>query len=66
MKQIGYVAALAAAALTGAVAGLLLAPEKGSKTRRNIEKFVKGHCPLMKQDRLDAIVNEIASEAKKK
>lgn len=66
MKQIGYLAAIAAAALTGAAAGVLLAPEKGSKTRRRIEKFVKSHCPLMKQDRLDAIVSEIAAETRKK
>ena len=65
MKLIGYVAAIAGAAIAGAAAGILFAPEKGSKPSRKIEKFVKDNCPLMKQERLDAIVNEIAAEAKK-
>lgn len=65
MKALGTFAAVVAAGLAGAAAGILFAPEKGSKTRRKIEKYVKEMCPMMKQDRLDAIVNEIAAEVKK-
>ena len=64
MKNLNIVLAVLGGAVAGAAIGLLFAPEKGETTRDSIRKFIKSKCPLMKNDRLDALVEEIAAEIK--
>lgn len=64
MKNLSIIMAVLGGAVAGAALGLLLAPEKGEKTRKQIADFVKDKCPLIKKDRLEQIVDEIAAEIK--
>ena len=41
MKALNIVLAVIGGAVAGATVGLLLAPEKGEKTRRNIVKYLE-------------------------
>ncbi len=59
MKAIHVAAAAFGGALVGAAAALLLAPEKGSKTRSEIVKFVKEKCPFIKDRDVEKIANQI-------
>lgn len=45
--------------MVGAAAALLLAPEKGSKTRKNIREFIKDNCPFVKESEVDQIADHI-------
>lgn len=65
MKNLGIILAALGGAAVGATLGLLFAPEKGETTREAIRDFVKSKCPLLKDDRLENIVDEIAAEIKK-
>lgn len=65
MKALPMILALAGAAAVGAAAGILLAPRKGEETRENIKDFLKSHCPLMKEKRLEALADQIAAEMQK-
>lgn len=66
MKNLSIIMAVLGGAVAGAAIGLLFAPEKGEKTRKQIADFVKDKCPLIKKDRLEQIVDEIAAEIKSK
>lgn len=46
-------------AIVGAGAALLFAPEKGSETRSNIANFIRRKCPLLKNDKVEEVVDEI-------
>lgn len=65
MKNFSIIFAVLGGAVAGAAIGLLFAPEKGVETRKSIRDYVKSKCPLIKKDRLDEIVDEIAAEIKK-
>lgn len=64
MKNLGIILAALGGVAAGAALGLLFAPEKGEKTRAQIREFIKEKCPLMKSDKLEEIVNQIAAEIK--
>lgn len=59
MKGLDIALAAVGGALVGAAAALLLAPEKGSTTRRHIREFVKDKCPFVKESEVDAIADKI-------
>jgi len=59
MKGINIALAVLGGALAGAAAALLLAPEKGSVTRRNVREFIKDKCPFVKESEIDAIADKI-------
>lgn len=67
MKNFSIFLAVLGGAAVGAAAGLLFAPESGEKTREKIKRYLqeKGLCPGG-DDKLDALVDEITSELKKK
>lgn len=59
MKGLNLVIAAVGGALVGAAAAVLLAPEKGSETRRKIREFVKDKCPFAKEKEAERIVEQI-------
>lgn len=67
MKNFSIFLAVLGGAAIGAAAGLLFAPEKGSKTRENIKRYLreKGLC-TGSEDKLDELVDEITTELQRK
>ena len=59
MKGLNLALAAVGGALVGAAAAILLAPEKGTETRRKIREFVKDKCPFAKDRDADRIVEQI-------
>lgn len=61
MKTTSVILAVAGAALAGAATALLLAPQSGRRTRRDLHRFIKEHCPAC-AEKLDEIADEIAEK----
>ena len=61
MKATSVLLAVTGAALAGAATALLLAPQSGRSTRRDIHRFLKEHCPKC-SEKIDDIADRIAAE----
>ncbi|RRD02231.1 YtxH domain-containing protein [Prevotella sp. OH937_COT-195] len=44
MKTVGYISAFLGGAIAGAALGLLLAPEKGTDTRKKLSETIEDFC----------------------
>lgn len=62
MKAIHVISAVIGGAVAGAAVGLLLAPEKGDKTRKNIIKALKEKGIYLKKDKMEELVDEIEDQ----
>ena len=62
MKPIHVICAVIGGAIAGATVGLLLAPEKGTDTRKNILKLLKEKGISLKKDQMEELVDEIGEQ----
>ncbi|MDE5988008.1 MAG: YtxH domain-containing protein [Duncaniella sp.] len=65
MKALNIVLSVIGGAVAGATVGLLLAPEKGEKTRRNIVKYLESKGIKLQKSKLEELADEIAEEIEK-
>ncbi len=61
MKTTSVILAVAGAALAGAATALLLAPQSGKRTRRDIKKIIDKYCPF-ETGAAEEIAEQIAAE----
>ena len=59
MKAHEMILAALGGAVVGAAAALLFAPEKGSKTGKNIKEFIKDNCPFVKESEVEQLADRI-------
>lgn len=62
MKGLGIISAFLGGAIVGAVAGLLLAPEKGVDTRSRIAEAIRKRGIKLNNQDLESLVDDIADE----
>ena len=62
MKALNIVLAVVGGAIAGATVGLLLAPEKGEDTRKNIMKYLEEKGVKLHKNKLEELADEIAEE----
>lgn len=62
MKPLNVICAVICGALAGATVGLLLAPEKGTETRKKILEVLKEKGITLKKNQLEDLVDEIEDQ----
>ena len=62
MKPLHVILAVIGGAVAGAAVGLLVAPEKGERTRSRIAKILKEKGIDLKKDKMEELVDEIEDE----
>ncbi len=65
MKAIHIISAVVGGAIAGAALGLLVAPEKGENTRKNILKLLKEKGINLKKSELERLADEIEEQIEK-
>ena len=65
MKPLNIILAVVGGAVAGAAVCLLLAPEKGEKTRDNIMEFLKEQGLKLKKNKMEELADTIADEIDK-
>lgn len=65
MKAIHIISAVVGGAIAGAALGLLVAPEKGEDTRKNILKLLKEKGLNLKKSELERLADEIEEQIEK-
>lgn len=66
MKPLPIFLAVIGGAVAGAAVGLLLAPEKGEKTRADIMEFLQSKGLKLKKNKMRELADEIAEEIENK